>query len=551
VTALASLKEEMSAKTADAVKEVKEELAVLTDEMGGLETKERVDGIEALVGGLDVKAEELEAKVAAAGVASAEASAAAAAAAPVAAPVDAGKVDTLEAQVKTFAASLSALEADRIDVLEEMILAAEAKVDEASTKDELTALKAQLEASVSAATTMASAQSNTDTQVSSAAVEALEDKLQAVTATATETKGALLEFQQKEQQTTEEAKERVNSLEAWVVEVEAKVDSNIEETTASLQTLKAEFASRQEEMLTKMDADGDGTIDKSEFTQWASAQGARVEQLEGRLESAIVDAQAAMDLHGEATLRLESLEGASETGVTALAALKEELSSKLETKERVDGLEEWFLQVETKLDTKVDDLVAVETKLSECVATHDAFVTGQAAKLEQNLTSITSQLEELAQSSEATAASVEEQSAVGDLIEEQLQSSREAQDKLQSTVTALAKQQAGAGDVHSAIEKNRLHTEEVVKTMGSLKTEIDEVKFKVALNDKLDARMMNVKVELAENADQASKLIGDLKGEMRLFTTQIERRQGDVEALTKRIISTSDGKLDKVRVSLT
>jgi chromosome segregation ATPase len=443
------------------------------------------------------------------------------------------------------------LEADRIDVLEEMILAAEAKVDEASTKDELTALKAQLEASVSAATTMASAQSNTDTQVSSAAVEALEDKLQAVTATATETKGALLEFQQKEQQTTEEAKERVNSLEAWVVEVEAKVDSNIEETTASLQTLKAEFASRQEEMLTKMDADGDGTIDKSEFTQWASAQGARVEQLEGRLESAIVDAQAAMDLHGEATLRLESLEGASETGVTALAALKEELSSKLETKERVDGLEEWFLQVETKLDTKVDDLVAVETKLSECVATHDAFVTGQAAKLEQNLTSITSQLEELAQSSEATAASVEEQSAVGDLIEEQLQSSREAQDKLQSTVTALAKQQAGAGDVHSAIEKNRLHTEEVVKTMGSLKTEIDEVKFKVALNDKLDARMMNVKVELAENADQASKLIGDLKGEMRLFTTQIERRQGDVEALTKRIISTSDGKLDKVRVSLT
>eukprot|EP01046_Picozoa_sp_COSAG06_P076450 COSAG06_NODE_24407_length_664_cov_0.525664_1_plen_197_part_01 len=197
-------------------------------------------------------------------------------------------------------------------------------------------------------------------------------------------------MQQKEQQATEEAKERVNSLEAWVVEVEAKVDSNIEETTASLQTLKAEFASRQEEMLTKMDADGDGTIDKSEFTQWASAQGARVEELEGRLESAIVDAQAAMDLHGEATLRLESLEGASETGVTALAALKEELSSKLETKERVDGLEEWFLQVETKLDTKVDDLVAVETKLSECVATHDAFVTGQAAKLEQNLTSITS-----------------------------------------------------------------------------------------------------------------------------------------------------------------
>ena len=53
----------MAAKTESSVKEVKDELAALTDEMAGLETKERVDGIEALVGDLDVKAEELEAYI--------------------------------------------------------------------------------------------------------------------------------------------------------------------------------------------------------------------------------------------------------------------------------------------------------------------------------------------------------------------------------------------------------------------------------------------------------------------------------------------------------
>ena len=43
--------------------------------------------------------------------------------------------------------------------------------------------------------------------------------------------------------------------------------------------LSSSMASRQEEMLAKMDSDGDGTIDKSEFTVWAAAQGARVEEL--------------------------------------------------------------------------------------------------------------------------------------------------------------------------------------------------------------------------------------------------------------------------------
>eukprot|EP01048_Picozoa_sp_COSAG05_P032640 COSAG05_NODE_12625_length_460_cov_9.094183_1_plen_152_part_11 len=74
VASLAALKEEMAAKTESSVKEVKDELAALTDEMAGLETKERVDGIEALVGDLDVKAEELEGKIATSGTASAEAS---------------------------------------------------------------------------------------------------------------------------------------------------------------------------------------------------------------------------------------------------------------------------------------------------------------------------------------------------------------------------------------------------------------------------------------------------------------------------------------------
>jgi hypothetical protein len=38
----------------------------------------------------------------------------------------------------------------------------------------------------------------------------------------------------------------------------------------------------------------------------------------------------------------------------------------------------------------------------------------------------------------------------------------------------------------------------------------------------------------------------DMKSETRLFTTQIERRQGEVEALTKKIVATSDSNMGKV-----
>jgi hypothetical protein len=38
----------------------------------------------------------------------------------------------------------------------------------------------------------------------------------------------------------------------------------------------------------------------------------------------------------------------------------------------------------------------------------------------------------------------------------------------------------------------------------------------------------------------------DIKSETRLFTAQIERRQAELEALTKKIVATSDTNMGKV-----
>ena len=76
---------------------------------------------------------------------------------------------------------------------------------------------------------------------------------------------------------------------------------------------------------------------------------------------------------------------------------------------------------------------------------------------------------------------------------------------------------------------------------------IDDVKNRVAVHDKLDARMMTLKEDLEEISDDTKKSFGDIRSEFKFFTTQVERRQADSDALTRRVINTSESNIDRVR----
>eukprot|EP01045_Picozoa_sp_COSAG04_P022968 COSAG04_NODE_2667_length_3762_cov_170.003822_5_plen_307_part_00 len=51
--------------------------------------------------------------------------------------------------------------------------------------------------------------------------------------------------------------------------------------------------------------------------------------------------------------------------------------------------------------------------------------------------------------------------------------------------------------------------------------------------------------------DGNSKKLSDMQSELTLFTSKIERRQGEVDSMTKRIIATSGGNIEKVRLDKT
>eukprot|EP01043_Picozoa_sp_COSAG02_P065904 COSAG02_NODE_10089_length_2028_cov_1.485744_2_plen_102_part_00 len=61
------------------------------------------------------------------------------------------------------------------------------------------------------------------------------------------------------------------------------------------------------------------------------------------------------------------------------------------------------------------------------------------------------------------------------------------------------------------------------------------------------ALQINLKQELEEVLDGNTKKLSDMEAELSLFTRKIERRQTEVDSMTKRIIATSGGNIEKVR----
>jgi hypothetical protein len=384
-----------------------------------------------------------------------------------------------------------------------------------------------------------------------------------------------------------------------------------------------------------MDTDGDGTIDKGEFTVWAGEQASRVDELEKRLATALEEATATTDFMAEES-------AAMQTKITELSESTTATLETLETKVRVDGLEAWIVEVETKLEEvgekgekgasseetaelakavdtfkesteatlasmkeeletkeRVDALeawlVETETKFDTGTEQTNAATAERNTVLDETLEKITGRVSAVETGSEqqqtAAAASNEKMTALEEKVTGALASTTELGDKLE-VVSAL--QEEGAASLIDSvdkmgldIEKNRLHISECSKTMGTLKTGIDGVKDRVSAHDKLDARMvrcphflsalvalhtslmrrlsfscrddqfsdthgfvrcsqMNLKQTLEEVLDGNTKKLSDMEAELSLFTSKIERRQTEVDAMTKRIIATSGGNVEKV-----
>lgn len=65
----------------------------------------------------------------------------------------------------------------------------------------------------------------------------------------------------------------------------------------------------------------------------------------------------------------------------------------------------------------------------------------------------------------------------------------------------------------------------------------------------LCAAQINLKQDVEEVLDGNTKKLSDMETEMSLFASKIERRQTEVDSMTKRIIATSGGNIEKVRLT--
>ena len=60
------------------------------------------------------------------------------------------------------------------------------------------------------------------------------------------------------------------------------------------------------------------------------------------------------------------------------------------------------------------------------------------------------------------------------------------------------------------------------------------------------AVQISLKQDLEEVLDANTKKLSDMEAELSVFTAKIERRQNETDSMTKRIIATSGGNIEKV-----
>ena len=210
--------------------------------------------------------------------------------------------------------------------------------------------------------------------------------------------------------------------EAKVAELSSSTEVALAALKEEMNTLSSSMVSQKEEMLSKMDADGDGTIDKSEFTVWASAQAARVEEL-----------------------------------VASLAALKQEMTAKTESS---------VTEVQQQLSA------LTEEQASSALALREELSAGMAASRSEVNEQITQQLE--ASATALRAEMGEKAAAVSGLEERLASSSASVETRLSELTTALRSQGGGKTDIGEELENwmdQRLSAFDESKSAGVQETE--------------------------------------------------------------------------------
>ena len=247
---------------------------------------------------------------------------------------------------------------------------AEAAAPASASESALTELEASLRTELSGAAT--------ERAELAAALVNSEAQLRAMGPAADGTAAALTQAREElaPKQRLEEVESQLAEMKASVEQagdssaVETKLQQLSETTTASLAGLREEMAAasaaRQAELAAQVDVDGDGSIDKSEFSRWAGEQAARASELESRLAAAMSEAQASTAQGSESAARLDSLEAANSSSLAALNERLDTVSSSLEeVREEVREEEvRWRKCERSTVETK-ERVDTVEGKLAE------------------------------------------------------------------------------------------------------------------------------------------------------------------------------------------
>ena len=144
----------------------------------------------------------------------------------------------------------------------------------------------------------------------------------------------------------------------WAVHLRGRVEA----AEAQLAAHAAQSAAKQEELLARMDVDGDGVVDQSEFTTWAGEQAGRMADLEARLEASVARAHASSqesaqmcnDASGKVTslqTQVESGLRVSRAGVSAAKAAQDAALGSFVA--RLGSHEDTVEQMRSSLDRKI------------------------------------------------------------------------------------------------------------------------------------------------------------------------------------------------------
>ena len=309
-----------------------------------------------------------------------------------------------------------------------------------------------------------------------------------------------------------DAEEKLAGLATTLAASEATVASQIE---AAIASLRDAMASSKEELAAKLDTNGDGVVDKDEFTRWAEEQAGRVSQLETRL---VADLSALDEKCGALGGYETKLDGLEKKLLDVTEMMGEQSA---DAEEKLAGLTTQLFEaneVSSQMQEKVQALEsAVELRASTAYVTKTILNT--SSKAEQRIVGVESQVESLRlQLVEG-----------GDQTVSQIASMDK---KIKSIVDMLSEQSV---ELTSEVEETRkLIIESETRAAAEWK--------KIAVESKVDSSRVSAVVE-AEIARAVRACQTELSNQAMLLEAEVDGRLHATESKLK-------GLIEKVTVEL-